>query len=200
MHNIQYGLPMITERHNGTSKKSRQQQRLALIDGSKIITEALVRSGADVFVGYPITPSNLFYKYAGKRFSKFFAAPDEITVLQWMSGFSAAGRLPVTATAFPGLALIDRNTQYGLHDGTAYGAHRHPAAGAQHRIGYHGSTGRSGISERHHFRRVSDTHFLPRQPRGLLESGKFKSANSNKIPHSCCTAYFQINDHDKPEF
>lgn len=97
---------MITERHNGTSKKSRQQQRLALIDGSKIITEALVRSGADVFVGYPITPSNLFYKYAGKRFSKFFAAPDEITVLQWMSGFSAAGRLPVTATAFPGLALM----------------------------------------------------------------------------------------------
>ncbi len=103
---MQDGLPMTTERHNGTSKKNAQQQQLTLIDGSKIITESLVRSGADVFIGYPITPSNLFYKYAGKRFPQFYAAPDEITVLQWMSGFSAAGKLPVTATAFPGLALM----------------------------------------------------------------------------------------------
>lgn len=77
-----------------------------LIDGSKIITEALVRSGADVFIGYPITPSNLFYSYGKLRFPSFYAAPDEITVMQWMAGFSSAGRLPVTATAFPGLALM----------------------------------------------------------------------------------------------
>lgn len=77
-----------------------------LIDGSKIITEALVRAGADVFIGYPITPSNLFYSYGQKRYPSFYAAPDEITVLQWMSGFSATGKLPITATAFPGLALM----------------------------------------------------------------------------------------------
>ena len=77
-----------------------------LIDGSKIITESLVRSGADVFIGYPITPSNLFYSYGQKRFPSFYAAPDEITVLQWMSGLSTTGKLPVTATAFPGLALM----------------------------------------------------------------------------------------------
>ena len=82
-----------------TSKK-------VLIDASKIITEALVQSGADVFVGYPITPSNLFYKYAKERFPEFLAGPDEISVLQWMCGFSAAGKIPVTATAFPGLALM----------------------------------------------------------------------------------------------
>lgn len=78
----------------------------SLIDGSKIITESLVRSGADVFIGYPITPSNLFYSYGQKRFPSFYAAPDEITVLQWMTGFSSTGKLPVTATAFPGLALM----------------------------------------------------------------------------------------------
>ena len=79
---------------------------MQLIDGSKIITEACVRAGADVYVGYPITPSNWFYAYAQKRFPLFLAGPDEISVLQWMSGFSAAGRLPVTATSFPGLALM----------------------------------------------------------------------------------------------
>jgi 2-oxoglutarate ferredoxin oxidoreductase subunit alpha len=80
--------------------------KTTLIDGSKIITEAIVRAGADVFIGYPITPSNLFYSYGQKRFPSFYAAPDEISVLQWMAGFSAAGKLPVTATAFPGLALM----------------------------------------------------------------------------------------------
>jgi 2-oxoglutarate ferredoxin oxidoreductase subunit alpha len=77
-----------------------------LIDASKIITESLVRSGADVFIGYPITPSNLFYSYGQRRYPSFYAAPDEITVLQWMAGFSSTGKLPVTATAFPGLALM----------------------------------------------------------------------------------------------
>jgi 2-oxoglutarate ferredoxin oxidoreductase subunit alpha len=77
-----------------------------LIDASKIITEALVQSGSDVFIAYPITPSNKFYTYGKQRFPQFLAGPDEISVLQWMSGYSAAGKLPVTATAFPGLALM----------------------------------------------------------------------------------------------
>jgi 2-oxoglutarate ferredoxin oxidoreductase subunit alpha len=34
------------------------------------------------------------------------AAPDEITTLQWMCGFSATGHVPVTATSFPGYALM----------------------------------------------------------------------------------------------
>lgn len=83
------------------SKKS-----LAFIDGSRLITEALVRAGADTFVGYPITPANLLYLYATKRFPIMLAAPDEITTLQWMSGFAAAGHVPVTATSFPGYALM----------------------------------------------------------------------------------------------
>lgn len=78
----------------------------ALVDGSRLMTEALVRAGADVFIGYPITPANNIYLFSGHRFKTFFAAPDEITTLQWMSGFSAAGRLPVTATSFPGFALM----------------------------------------------------------------------------------------------
>ena len=71
-----------------------------------IITEACVRSGADVFIGYPITPSNRFYQYASNRFPLFLAGPDEITVMQWMSGISSTGKFPVTSTAFPGFALM----------------------------------------------------------------------------------------------
>ena len=77
-----------------------------LLDGSLLITEALVRAGADVFIGYPITPANLLYQYGKKRFPAALAAPDEISTLQWMSGFSAVGKIPVTATSFPGFALM----------------------------------------------------------------------------------------------
>lgn len=78
----------------------------AFTDGSRLITEALVRAGADAFIGYPITPANLLYLYATKRFPTMLAAPDEITTLQWMSGFAIAGHVPVTATSFPGYALM----------------------------------------------------------------------------------------------
>jgi 2-oxoglutarate ferredoxin oxidoreductase subunit alpha len=78
----------------------------AFIDGSRLITESCVRAGADVFIGYPITPANLLYLYANQRFPTMLAAPDEITTLQWMAGFAAAGHVPVTATSFPGYALM----------------------------------------------------------------------------------------------
>jgi 2-oxoglutarate ferredoxin oxidoreductase subunit alpha len=78
----------------------------ALTDGSRLITESCVRAGADVFIGYPITPANLLYLYATRRYPRMLAAPDEITTLQWMCGFSATGHVPVTATSFPGYALM----------------------------------------------------------------------------------------------
>jgi 2-oxoglutarate ferredoxin oxidoreductase subunit alpha len=77
-----------------------------LLEGSLLITEALARAGADVFIGYPITPANLLYLHGSNRFPVALAAPDEITTLQWMAGYAAAGKIPVTATSFPGFALM----------------------------------------------------------------------------------------------
>lgn len=77
-----------------------------LVDGSLLIVEALTRAGADVYIGYPITPANLIYEYARRRFPEFYAAPDEISALQWAAGYAATGKLPVAATSFPGLALM----------------------------------------------------------------------------------------------
>ncbi|MDY6787241.1 MAG: hypothetical protein SVK54_03875, partial [candidate division WOR-3 bacterium] len=76
------------------------------IDGSRLIIESLARSGSDCFVGYPITPANYLYLYSTQRMENIYHAPDEITTLQWMAGLSATGRLPVTATSFPGFALM----------------------------------------------------------------------------------------------
>ncbi|HAF07214.1 MAG: hypothetical protein QME48_07680 [bacterium] len=76
------------------------------VNGSFLIVESIARAGADTFVGYPITPSNYLYLYSSKRLPLTFHAPDEITTLQWMSGLSATGRLPITATSFPGFALM----------------------------------------------------------------------------------------------
>ncbi len=79
---------------------------ISLIDGSKLIVESLAQSGVEAFISYPITPANWINQYASKRFPIMTFAPDEITVAQWISGLSAAGKLPATATSFPGLALM----------------------------------------------------------------------------------------------
>jgi len=86
--------------------KTDLSESMALIDGSRLIIESLARAGADAFIGYPITPANLLYQYSGQRMEIMLAAPDEISTLQWMSGLSATGRIPVTATSFPGFALM----------------------------------------------------------------------------------------------
>jgi len=83
-----------------------QAHAAALLDGSRLIAESCARAGADVFVGYPITPASLIYGYASRRFPSVLPAPDEITGLQWMAGLSATGHLPVGATSFPRLALM----------------------------------------------------------------------------------------------
>ncbi|MFC2114720.1 hypothetical protein ACFLRI_05170 [Bacteroidota bacterium] len=92
----------------------RKNENHLLIDGSKLIVEALAQSGAEVFIGYPITPANLLYLYSHMRFPTFFAAPDEITTLQWMCGFASNGKIPVTATSFPGFALMIESVNMAL--------------------------------------------------------------------------------------
>jgi 2-oxoglutarate ferredoxin oxidoreductase subunit alpha len=83
-----------------------EAQTPVMIDGSRIIIEAVARAGVDAYIGYPITPANWLYAYAQQRIPISLAAPDEISALQWATGISAAGKLPLTATSFPGLALM----------------------------------------------------------------------------------------------
>jgi 2-oxoglutarate ferredoxin oxidoreductase subunit alpha len=86
--------------------QNNNKEKRTLIDASRLIIESLARAGADAFIGYPITPANLLYHYGSQRMPLMLAAPDEITTLQWMSGLAAAGKVPITATSFPGYALM----------------------------------------------------------------------------------------------
>lgn len=83
-----------------------KNKKIVITDASRLIIEAMKKAGADAFIGYPITPSNLLYAYSTQLMPIMLPAPDEITTLQWMSGLSAAGKLPITATSFPGFALM----------------------------------------------------------------------------------------------
>lgn len=81
-------------------------EKEVILDDSRVIMESLAQAGADTYIGYPITPSNAMYLFASQRFKYMLPAPDEISTLQYMSGLAAAGHLPVTATSFPGFALM----------------------------------------------------------------------------------------------
>lgn len=81
-------------------------EKNVILDDSRVIMEALAQAGADSYIGYPITPSNAMYLYASMRFQYMLPASDEITTVQYMSGLSATGHIPVTATSFPGFALM----------------------------------------------------------------------------------------------
>lgn len=83
-----------------------EQKKEVILDDSRVIMEALAQAGADVYIGYPITPSNAMYLYASQRYPMMLPAPDEISTLQYMSGLATLGHVPVTATSFPGFALM----------------------------------------------------------------------------------------------
>jgi 2-oxoglutarate ferredoxin oxidoreductase subunit alpha len=87
-------------------QNTHSKDQRSLIDGSLLMVEAAACAGVDSFVGYPITPANLLYLYSSRRFPLVLPATDEITTLQWMAGLSAAGSMPMTATSYPGLALM----------------------------------------------------------------------------------------------
>ena len=81
-------------------------ERMVFLDGSRLIIEAMARAGAGAYIGYPITPVNWLFAGAKERIPIALEAPDEITALQWAAGFSSSGVFPVTASAFPGFALM----------------------------------------------------------------------------------------------
>jgi 2-oxoglutarate ferredoxin oxidoreductase subunit alpha len=85
---------------------TKSTSNMIFIDGSLLIIEAMARAGAGAYIGYPITPVNRLFDGAKRRIPIALEAPDEITALQWSAGFSSTGTFPVTASAFPGFALM----------------------------------------------------------------------------------------------
>ncbi|MFP4589115.1 MAG: transketolase C-terminal domain-containing protein [Candidatus Acetothermia bacterium] len=77
-----------------------------LTDGSRLIVEGAAQAGIQAYSGYPITPVNRIYSFAVERIPQVLKAPDEISALQWASGFAATGKTVMTGTSRPGFSLM----------------------------------------------------------------------------------------------
>ncbi len=74
-------------------------------DGSELVAHGAIAAGVDVFVGYPITPASGIFAELVRR-GIGFAAPDEITAVQYLIGASLNGHKAMTATSAPGFLLM----------------------------------------------------------------------------------------------
>jgi 2-oxoglutarate ferredoxin oxidoreductase subunit alpha len=74
-------------------------------DGASLIASGALKAGVDFFAGYPITPASSIYS-AMVRAGVAVSAPDEITVMQYLTGASINGRRAMTATSGPGYLLM----------------------------------------------------------------------------------------------
>lgn len=78
--------------------------------GNHAMAEAAIRAGFRFYAGYPITPATPFLEYMSYRMAEaggtFVQASSEVEAPAMLMGATFAGRMALTATAGPGLALM----------------------------------------------------------------------------------------------
>lgn len=92
--------------------------------GNEVTAEALVRAGADLFCGYPITPSSEFLEYMSWRMPevgrRFIQSESEIAAASMLYGGAVGGGRVVTVTSGPGLSLMAETLNF-------FATNRYPA-------------------------------------------------------------------------
>lgn len=87
-----------------------------MIKGNIAIAEAAVRAGAEVFAGYPITPSTEVMEYLSGRMPEigrtFIQAESEVAAINMVMGVSACGHRVLTASSGPGISLKQEGISY----------------------------------------------------------------------------------------
>ena len=87
-----------------------------MIKGNDAIAEAAVRAGAELYAGYPITPSTEVMEYLSWRMPElgrtFIQAESELASINMVMGFSACGKRALTASAGPGISLKQEGISY----------------------------------------------------------------------------------------
>lgn len=80
-----------------------------LMKGNTAIAEAAVRAGAELFAGYPITPSTEVLEHLSARMPEegrvFIQAENELAAMNMVHGAYGTGHRAFTATSGPGLSL-----------------------------------------------------------------------------------------------
>lgn len=87
-----------------------------MIKGNQAVAEAALRAGAEVYAGYPITPSTEVMEYLSGRMSEigrtFIQAESELAAINMVMGVSACGRRVLTASSGPGISLKQEGISY----------------------------------------------------------------------------------------
>ena len=78
---------------------------VTMTDGSAEIVRGALAAGVDLYAGYPITPASRIYE-AMIQAGVGIGCPDEITVIQTLTGAALGGRKVLTATSAAGYALM----------------------------------------------------------------------------------------------
>ncbi|ADL12000.1 2-oxoacid:acceptor oxidoreductase subunit alpha [Acetohalobium arabaticum] len=92
---------------------NKSQEKQAFMQGNIAAGEGAIAAGADVFAGYPITPSSEIAQHASVNLPKlggmYVQMEDEIGSISAVVGASMAGAKTYTATSGPGISLMNEN-------------------------------------------------------------------------------------------
>jgi 2-oxoglutarate ferredoxin oxidoreductase subunit alpha len=87
-----------------------------MVKGNNAIAEAAVRAGAEIYAGYPITPSTETMEYLSGRMPElgrtFIQAESELAGINIILGASACGHRVFTASSGPGISLKQEGISY----------------------------------------------------------------------------------------
>ena len=87
-----------------------------MVKGNIAMAEAAMRAGAEIFAGYPITPSTEVMEYLSGRMPElnrtFIQAESELAAINMVMGVSACGRRVLTASSGPGISLKQEGISY----------------------------------------------------------------------------------------
>lgn len=87
-----------------------------MVKGNQAVAEAAMRAGAEVYAGYPITPSTEVMEYLSYRMEDlgrtFIQAESELSAINMVMGVAACGRRVLTASSGPGISLKQEGISY----------------------------------------------------------------------------------------
>jgi len=94
------------------------KKELKLLKGNEALAEAIIRSGADAYFGYPITPQSDILEYlmaenATERTGMVvLQAESEIAAVNMVHGAGGCGKKAVTSSSSPGISLMVEAISY----------------------------------------------------------------------------------------
>lgn len=94
------------------------EKELRLMKGNEAVAEAAIRSGADAYFGYPITPQSEVIEYLmaqepHKRTGMVvLQAESEVAAINMIYGAAACGKMAMTSSSSPGISLKQEGISY----------------------------------------------------------------------------------------